>query len=58
MSEGKLKVKSGGVLNSEVLFDARSDELLVLVAVMDAPYRYESAESAFADAVTKFTELL
>lgn len=44
MPSGKFRVKSGGVLNSEIVFDSRKDELLVLIAIMDAPNRYSSAE--------------
>lgn len=40
--ERRLKVKSGGVLNSEAFFEASREELRVLVAIMEKPLAYSS----------------
>ncbi len=45
MSEERgLKLKSGGVLNSEVFLEASAEELRVLIAVMENPFKYKSAD--------------
>ena len=44
MSERKIKIRSGGVLNSEAFFEASGDELRVLVAIMQNPLTYSTAE--------------
>ena len=44
MSERKIKIRSGGVLNSEAFFEASKDELRVLIAIMQNPLTYANAE--------------
>ncbi len=45
-----LKVKSGGVLNSEAFSEASREELRVLVAVMESPYAFACADELAAAA--------
>ncbi len=47
--ERRLKVRSGGVLNSRVFREASKEELRVLVAVMENPFSFSSADE-IADA--------
>ena len=44
MTDRRLKIRVGGVLNSEAFLEASRDELRVLIAIMQNPLTYSTAE--------------